>query len=101
MNELAVMVLSETLALAEKERVQTIVCECGGELHYQRRREAKIESTFGWVSYKRNYYAGCDCKKGISPLDEEFGIIPGEITPELARLLAHQSQVKVIHNRAR
>jgi len=88
MNELAVMVLSKTLALAEKEREQTIDCECGGKLHYQRRREAKFESTFGWVSYKRDYYAGCKCKKGISPLDDEFGIIPGEITPELARLLA-------------
>lgn len=88
MKELAVMVLSETLVLAEKEREQTIVCKCGGVLHYQRRRAAKFESTFGWVSYKRDYYAGCKCKKGISPLDDEFGIIPGEITPELARLLA-------------
>jgi len=88
MKELAVMVLSEILALAEREREQTIDCECGGKLHYQRRREAKFESTFGWVSYKRDYYAGCKCKKGISPLDDEFGIIPGEITPELARLLA-------------
>ncbi len=88
MNEFAVMVLSETLMLAEKEREQTIACECGGELHYQRRRGAKFESSFGWVSYKRDYYAGCECKKGKFPLDEEFGIVPGEITPELARLLA-------------
>lgn len=88
MNEFAVMVFSETLALAEKKREPTIICKCGGELRYQRRREAKFESTFGWVSYKRDYYASCDCKKGSSPLDEEFGIIPGEITPELARLLA-------------
>jgi hypothetical protein len=88
MNELAVLVLSETLTLAEKERKQTIPCECGGELHYQRRRGAKFESTFGWVSYKRDYYASCKCKKGKSPLDEEFGIVPGKITPELARLLA-------------
>ncbi len=87
-NEFAVMVLSETLMLAEKEREQIIACECGGELHYQRRRGAKFESSFGWVSYKRDYYAGCDCKKGKSPLDEEFGIVPGEISPELARLLA-------------
>ncbi len=88
MKELAVMVLSETLRLAEKEREQTIPCECGGELHYQRRRGAKFESSFGWVSYKRDYYANCECIKGKSPLDEEFGIVPGEITPELARLLA-------------
>ena len=88
MKKLGAMVLSETLMLAEKEREGPIPCECGGELHYQRHRGAKFESSFGWVSYKRNYYADCDCKKGKSPLDDEFGIIPGEITPELARLLA-------------
>lgn len=88
LNDFAVIVLSEVLMLSEKKRESVITCECGGVLEYQRRREAKFESSFGWVPYSRDYYAGCTCKKGKSPLDDEFGIAPGEISPELARLLA-------------
>ena len=55
---------------------------------YQRQGGAKIESIFGWVSYERNYYAGCECGQGKAPLDEELGLKPGEITPGLGRLLA-------------
>jgi hypothetical protein len=65
-----------------------IDCECGGKLHYQRMRSAQVISVFGGVSYKRAYYAGCQCKRGKAPLDEQFGLEPGAVTAGLAALLA-------------
>lgn len=88
LKKLGCMVLRGTLMKAEGVREREIACGCGGKLKFQRRRGAKIESMFGWVSYERNYYAECECGKGKAPLDEEFGLEPGEITPGLARLLA-------------
>lgn len=68
--------------------VKEIACPCGGVLHYQRLREAKVISVFGKTSYMRAYYAGCACQKGQAPLDIQFGLVPGAVTAGLARLLA-------------
>ncbi len=65
-----------------------MACACGGELHYQRRREASLLSVFGRVSYRRGYYAGGACGHGRAPLDEQWGLKPGEVSPGLAELLA-------------
>ena len=54
-----------------------IDCPCGGKLHYQRMRTAQVISVFGRVRYERAYYAGCKCKQGKAPLDEQFGLEPG------------------------
>lgn len=88
LKKLGNIVLGRALMKAEVVQEKEIACECGGKLTYQRRRGAKIESMFGWVSYERNYYAECECGRGKAPLDEEFRLEPGEITPGLARLLA-------------
>jgi hypothetical protein len=66
----------------------TIACACGGELRYQRQREASILSVFGWVHYTRGYYAGCTCGQGRAPLDDAWGLTPGGVSPGLAELLA-------------
>ena len=76
--------LSSMQATPESE----IACGCGGTLHYQRMREAKVISVFGKVSYERAYYAGCSCGIGKTPLDEQFGLEPGAVTAGLANLLA-------------
>jgi len=65
-----------------------IECACGGKLHYQRMRTAQVISVFSGVSYERAYYAGCQCKRGKAPLDEQFGLEPGAVTAGLAALLA-------------
>jgi hypothetical protein len=65
-----------------------IPCECGGSLHYQRMRQAKVVSVFGKTVYRRAYYAGCSCGRGKAPLDEQFGLEPGAVTAGLAMLLA-------------
>jgi hypothetical protein len=88
MQELGRMVLGRALSQADKELDRELPCQCGGTLNYKRRREAKIESLFGWTSYERSYYAECKCGKGKSPWDDEFGLEPGKITPGLGKLLA-------------
>lgn len=64
-----------------------IDCPCGGKLHYQRMRTAQVISVFDRVHYERAYYAGCQCKRGRAPLDEQFGLEPGAVTAGLAALL--------------
>jgi hypothetical protein len=65
-----------------------IDCPCGGKLQYQRMRAAQVISVFSRVTYERAYYAGCPCKQGKAPLDEQFGLEPGAVTAGLAALLA-------------
>lgn len=75
--------LSSAMGTPEVE----IPCECGGVLHYQRRREATITSVFGKITYERAYYAGCKCGRGKAPLDEQYGLEPGAMSSGLAALL--------------
>jgi hypothetical protein len=81
------MALAMVLSQADGTPEQEIACECGGKLQYQRRRTAEVLSVFGWVSYKRSYYAKCVCGRGNAPLDEQFGLEPGKVTAGLAALL--------------
>jgi hypothetical protein len=83
-NQALGLFLSSMQTTPEKE----IPCSCGGTLHYQRMREAMVITVFGRTLYMRGYYAGCDCKTGQAPLDEQFGLKPGAVTAGLATLLA-------------
>lgn len=76
--------LSTTAAAAPKQ----VACPCGGQLTYQREREAVVISLFGRVHYRRAYYAGCACAHGQAPRDQHLGIQPGAVSPGLANLLA-------------
>ncbi|MBC8508263.1 MAG: ISKra4 family transposase [Anaerolineales bacterium] len=87
LQELGQMTFGIVLSRADDVPEQEIPCECGGMLHYQRRRPAKVLSVFDWVEYKRSYYAGCTCGKGKAPLDEKLGLEPGQVTAGLAALL--------------
>lgn len=85
--EIGRMTLGMVLEQADVNLEREIECECGGVLHYQRERLAKILSVFGWVEYNRNYYASCRCGEGKAPLDEKMKINPGQVTAGLAELL--------------
>ena len=65
---------AEALGIFLSELQQTpeseIACACGGTLHYQRMRSAVTTTVFGKVVYRRAYYAGCSCEKGVAPLDK-------------------------------
>lgn len=63
-------------------------CACGGRLHYQRMRSAITTTVFGKVKYRRAYYAGCSCGKGVAPLDKAYGLEAGAISSGLAQLMA-------------
>ena len=65
-----------------------IPCPCGDTAVYRERRKAKIDSVFGWVSYRRAYYLCSVCHKGQAPLDQRLGLEPGKVSAGLAPLLA-------------
>ncbi len=75
--------LSEAQHTPEAERP----CACGGTVRYQRCRPATVLSVFGRVTYERAYYAGCECGQGCAPLDEVYGLQPGQVSAGLAELL--------------
>lgn len=45
-------------------------------------------TVFGWVEYRRAYYLCTHCHQGQYPLDQRFGLQPGQVSAGLAPLLA-------------
>jgi hypothetical protein len=79
--------LSQWLSGAQSTPEAERPCGCGGRLQYQRYRSATLLSVFGRVTYKRAYYAGCACGHGCAPLDEHYGLQPGQVSAGLGELL--------------
>jgi hypothetical protein len=88
LRQIGVQALGLFLSSMQTTPASEIACRCGGTLKYQRMRPATVISVFGKVTYERAYYAGCNCKEGKAPLDEQFGLEPGAVTAGLAALLA-------------
>ncbi len=88
LQSLGQLTLGLVLSQTEAQVSRTLPCGCGGRLQYQRRREAQVLSVFGPVHYARSYDAGCACGQGQAPLDERFGLAPGQVTAGLAALVA-------------
>jgi hypothetical protein len=88
LRQIGLQALGLFLSSMQATPVSEIACECGGTLHYQRMREAMVISVFGKTVYQRAYYAGCTCKQGKAPIDEQFGLEPGAVTAGLAMLLS-------------
>jgi hypothetical protein len=72
----------------EEEGEDTVVCGCGAGMKYLFKREAKILSVFGWVSYRRRYHSCSVCHAGQAPLDLRMRMEAGKVTAGLAELLA-------------
>jgi len=87
LRQMGAQALSQFLSLGAGTPAAELPCKCGGTLHYQRQRAARVTSVFGRISYKRAYYAGCECGKGHAPVDEQYGLVPGAVTAGLAALL--------------
>lgn len=88
LRQIGQQALGMFLSSCQATPASEIDCPCGGKLHYQRMRPAQVISVFDRVSYERAYYAGCQCRRGKAPLDEQFGLEPGAVTAGLAALLA-------------
>jgi len=88
LRQIGAEALGQWLSSAEHTPEVERPCECGGTLRYQRVRPATVLSVFGRVTYERAYYAGCVCGQGCAPLDQQYGLQPGQVSAGLAELLA-------------
>ena len=79
--------MSQWLSAAQHTPEAERPCACGGTLRYQRSRPATLLSVFGRVRYTRAYYAGCACGQGCAPVDEQYGLQPGQVSAGLSELL--------------
>lgn len=80
LRQIGAEALSQWLRAAQPTPEAERPCACGGTLRYQRYRSATILSVFGRVTYERAYYAGCTCGHGCAPLDEQYGLQPGQVS---------------------
>jgi hypothetical protein len=79
--------MGKSLTAQDNPYPTTAACSCGGEAKYVMRRQAKVLTTFGWVSYRRAYYLCSHCHHGQSPLDRKLGLQPGQVSMGLQPLL--------------
>ena len=71
----------------ERYARKEVVCGCGEKARFVSKREAVLWTVFGKVSYKRRYYLCAECHQGQCPLDQKYGIVPGQVTQALSSLL--------------
>ena len=64
-----------------------VSCSCGQKAQFVSKRSAVLWTVFGKVDYQRRYYLCPNCHQGQSPVDQKYGIVPGQTTPSLASLL--------------
>jgi hypothetical protein len=68
-------------------RTREVICSCGQQAQFVSKRTAVLWTVFGKVEYQRRYYLCPHCHQGRVPLDQQYGIVPGQTTPTLASLL--------------
>ena len=62
-------------------------CLCGEQARRIFRRDAQILSVFGWIRYRRSYYACEHCKRRWYALDEQENLRAGRASCGMRRLL--------------
>lgn len=62
-------------------------CSCGEQARRISRREAQILSVFGWIKYRRSYYACEHCQRRWYALDEQENLCAGRTSCGMKRLL--------------
>lgn len=88
LQEVGKRALGKSISALDEGYRQPAACACGGAAGYVARREAKVLSVFGWVSYRRAYHLCKQCRRGQSPLDKRLGLRPGQVSAGLHPLLA-------------
>jgi uncharacterized protein UPF0236 len=71
----------------ESCKSREVTCRCGQKAQFVSQRSAVIWTVFGKVDYQRRYYLCPNCHQGQAPVDQKYGIVPGQTTPTLASLL--------------
>lgn len=59
---------------------------CGEQAPYVRWREATSLTLLGRVTYRRPYYECAHCHRGHCPLDDDLGIVPGQMSEEVQQV---------------
>jgi hypothetical protein len=88
MRELGQRTYGKVLEKEERKLGKRVRCECGVQAQRISKREAKVMTVFGWVSYRRSYYGCSSCGEKQNRLDKNWGIHPGEVSPVMSKLLA-------------
>lgn len=89
LQEIGGQAVKMAVALSQPKYVEpTVLCGCGNEAKYVRRRKARLYTILGQITVKRAYYVCGGCHKGQSPLDKQLGLRPNALSAELARLVA-------------
>lgn len=80
--------LGQLLTLKD-EHDQTVqeMCSCGQSARRISRREGKLLSVFGWISYRRSYYGCPGCHRCWYALDEKESLRAGSASSVMSRLL--------------
>lgn len=71
----------------ERYPSREVRCACEKRPVLVGKRWAVVWTVFGKVNYQRRYYHCTQCHQGQSPLDQAYGIRPGQTTSGLASLL--------------
>jgi hypothetical protein len=88
MKETGQQAFGKVLEREDQKLGKRVRCECGMKAQRISKREAKILTVFGWISYHRSYYGCSRCGQKVHQLDQKWGLHPGEVSPVLGRLLA-------------
>lgn len=71
----------------ERYPSREVRCACEKASVLVGKRWAVLWTVFGKVNYQRRYYHCGECHQGQAPLDQAYGIRPGQVTSGLASLL--------------
>jgi hypothetical protein len=100
LKETGRQVYEKVLEKADQAHGKAISCPCGRQAQRISRRDAKLLTVFGWITYRRSYYGCSHCGEKALPLDQAWQIHPGEASPVMNKLLAIAG-VEVSFDRAR
>jgi hypothetical protein len=100
MKEIGQQTYGKVLEREDQKLGKQVRCECGLKAGRISKREAKVLTVFGWISYHRSFYGCSRCRKKSNRLDQDWGIRPGGVSAVLGRLLAIAG-VNIAFERAR
>lgn len=65
-----------------------IVCECGKNALYKRKRSAQFHTMLGTIRCERHYYLCPHCHTGLCPLDKQLGVGANQMSALKSQLAA-------------
>ena len=68
--------------------------ECGQAMRYKGRKACDVITETGEVRFERGYYYCQTCRKGIFPLDEQWGLNEPAYSPERAKQMVWLSGLR-------